>query len=166
MKHCALFACLFAFLPAVGNAQDEPRFTVEVNSDTVGLGNYLEVTFTLENTQGNHFTAPDFEGFALVSGPNQSSSFSMINGAVTQSMSFTYYLEPRETGVMTIAAATIETKEGTLKSPSIDVVVVETYAVKPKTKAKKSFPGFSDEDEVRPQQEVQKPKKNRKVYKL
>jgi hypothetical protein len=107
----------------VAHAQ-APRFTVSVSSDSVLLGNYFEVKFTVENGRAAGFEAPDFRDFNVIGGPNTSTSMSIINGEVSQSASFTYYLEPMDIGVFTIKPAYLNTGENTLETPPIDIIVV------------------------------------------
>ena len=72
---------------------EEVNFSINISSDTVLMGNYIQVSFKLENARGDAFTPPSFEGFQVISGPNQSSSFSMYNGKVSQSISYSYYMK-------------------------------------------------------------------------
>ena len=82
----------FVTLSFIGWSQ-ETSFTVSVWPDTLLLGNQLEVSFKLENGNSQDFTPPAFEGFNIVAGPNTSSSMMMSNGAVSQSITYSYYLE-------------------------------------------------------------------------
>jgi hypothetical protein len=100
----------------------EVVFKVEVSSENVLLDNTFEVRFTIENAGGD-FEAPDFEGFEVISGPNTSSSFSMVNGNVTQKASYTYRLRPVREGKMYIQPATFKTKNETLETEPLIVFV-------------------------------------------
>ena len=123
-KYLALsFLCLGLFSTIV--AQDEVKFSVTVSSEEVLLGNYIEVSFSLENASAKNFEAPAFEGFDIVSGPNQSSSFSMVNGVTTQSMSYTYYVKPREVGTFYIEPSFIEAGDENLSTQPIEIKVLE-----------------------------------------
>lgn len=102
----------------------EQTFTVELSSDSVLLGNYIEVSFVCLNIDGN-FSAPSFEGMQIVGGPNQSSSMSSINGNVKKQMTYSYYIEPQELGEYYIAPATIETKSNAWETEPIKVIVKE-----------------------------------------
>lgn len=102
----------------------EVLFKVEITNDTLYYGNTLGVKFTVENAQGD-FEPPEFEGFDLVGGPNVSSQFSMVNGQISQSASYEYFLVPRETGVYVIPPAILKQENNELLSNSIQVVVVE-----------------------------------------
>jgi hypothetical protein len=100
------------------------KFTVSVSSDTVLLGNYFELKYTIENASASGFEAPDLYQFNVISGPNTSSSISIINGEMSQSMSYTYYLEPGEIGVYTITPAYLTSEDVALETPPIDIIVV------------------------------------------
>ena len=105
--------------------QDKPvTFTVEVSTDSILMDNYFEVKFTVENADGKNFEAPDFsENFEVVSGPNFSSSVSMLNGVMTQSMAITYYLKPKDIGAFYIEPASIRTEGKVLETTPIEVFV-------------------------------------------
>lgn len=105
-------------------AQEDIRFTVEVSTDSILFGNYFQVTFTLENAKGSDFSAPDFTAFHVVSGPNQASSMSIINGEVTQSVSYTYYLEPKDVGNFYILPASVDVGETILETQPVEIMVV------------------------------------------
>ncbi|MEL6635989.1 MAG: BatD family protein [Bacteroidota bacterium] len=102
----------------------EARFGVSVSIDSLLLGNYTRVEFKLENTTGRNFQAPDFTGFRVVSGPSQSMSTSIINGTMSQSLSYSYHLEALDVGNYYIEAATIETDAGLLQTDPTPVLVV------------------------------------------
>jgi len=115
----ATFVSLTAF------AQDKPvKFSVSVSTDSVLMDNYFEVKFTLENANGENFEAPAFDHFNVVSGPNFSTSMSMVNGDVTQSMTITYYLEPKDIGSYYILPASVKAKDKTLQTAPLGVLVV------------------------------------------
>ncbi len=105
-----------------GQAQDIV-FQQQLSRDTVLYGNYIELKYTIENVNGD-FQAPDFEGFSIVSGPNVSSQFTMINGAITQSSSYSYYLRPLEEGIITIGSAHLENGEDLWSTESMTITVL------------------------------------------
>jgi len=87
------------------------------------MDNYFEVKFTLENADSRQFTPPSFEDFQVLSGPNTSSSMSIVNGDVTQSISYTYYLKPKDIGNYYIAPASMEADGQTIESEPIEVMI-------------------------------------------
>ncbi len=91
-------------------------FAISVSSDSVLLGNVIAVTFSLDNSEGEDVSFPDFVDFSTVSGPNVSSSMSIMNGQVSQSISYTFYLEPLNVGDAYIEPASIKTNEGYLET--------------------------------------------------
>lgn len=153
-------------------AQDA-KFSVSVSSDSILLGNYVKVTFSLKNAKGDNFQSPEFEGFQIVSGPNMSSNFSMINGEVSQSVSYTYYIEPKNIGNHFIQPASIETENHVLETLPIEVMVVpnpdgiiqnpeETEDRFNKFDPFQDFPSF----EKTPPTTPKKKKKKRKTYRI
>ena len=159
-----LFTIVFSFVINLAFAQQEPSFRIEVSSDSVLLGNYLEVKFILENESGTQFEPPSFEGFSLIGGPNQSSSFSMVNGKVSQSMAYSYYLEPQDIGNYYIEAAYVNIGNKTLETePKMILVVLNPDEVY-------QAPNSKNIEELNPLEEPtpkpKKSKKKRKVYKL
>ncbi len=122
MKKSILFILSCAI--ACASLAQEANFSVEISSDSVLMGHHLKVTFAIENGKANDFSAPEFEGFSVVSGPNMSSSFSMINGDVSQSVSYTYYLTPIEIGNYYIAPASVEVEDKILETQPLEVLVL------------------------------------------
>jgi len=116
-----LIVCLSITLIGWGQ---EASFTVSVQFDTLLLGNQLQVSFKLENGNSQNFTPPVFEDFILVAGPNMSSSMMMTNGTVSQSITYSYFLEAKEVGAFFIPPAKIETAEGDLFTEPLEVIVL------------------------------------------
>ena len=156
-------------------AQDS-NFSVELSSDSVLFGNYFKVTFTIENGQPVNFTAPAFEDFIIVSGPNQSSSLSIINGESTQSLSYTYYVQPKEEGLFFIEPASVDLDGQARETEPISIVVLpnpEGIIQKPEQEKNRMFDSFFDfdsplfPDRMKPKNKPEnKPKKKRKIYRI
>ena len=115
-----LFFGIVYWTTAVGQIQS---FTTEVSTDTVLIGNYIEVKFVLVNIDGK-FEAPSFEGMQVVGGPNHSSSMSSINGDVRKQSSYSYYVEPLTEGEYYIDPVYMETEERTWESEPIKIIVI------------------------------------------
>ena len=117
-----IFLIIGLFLPAM-SAQS---FTASVDNTTVGLNDRFQVTFTFEGTDVNNlsgFNAPDFAGFMVLSGPNQSTSMQIINGSVSASLSYSFYLQPKNLGRYTIGSASIKYKGTPYKTDPIAIQV-------------------------------------------
>lgn len=160
-------------------AQEEAVFSVEVSTDSILLGNYIEVKFQLENANGANFEAPEFEGFKIVSGPNMSSNYSIVNGEVSQSMAYTYYIEPVEVGNYFIAPASIKISDKIIETEPIEVLVVPNPdGIVQEIPSKRerfrspfddpffSNPRFKEPKDLKKEQEKTKKKTKRKTYKI
>lgn len=124
MKRTILGLLFMIGITASLQAQEGARFTVEVSTDSILFGNYFKVTFSLENAKGGEFSAPDFSEFHVVSGPNQASSMSIVNGEVTQSISYAYYLEPKDIGNFYIEPASVAVGNEIMETQPIEIMVV------------------------------------------
>ncbi len=149
--------------------QSAPKFTAEVSTDSVLMENYFEVKFTLENGQGKNFEPPSFSDFQIVGGPNQSSNFSMINGEVKQSMTFSFFLQPKEAGNYCIQPASISVNGEILETQPLSITVAPNPdgIIQNIEKSHQFLQDFdfwngSESEPVEPQQ----PKKKRKIYKM
>ena len=124
MKKLTLISALLLLSVVLLHAQDEAKFKMALRSDTILMGNFFEVKFSLENASGSNFSPPSFEGFDVVGGPNQSSSLSIVNGVTSQRMGFSYYLQPREVGNFYIEAASIDANGVVLETQPTEIIVL------------------------------------------
>ncbi len=125
LVNLSCFLMLLTFQVSAESIETEPQFSIEVSNTEILLGNYIEVTFTLKNAKGQKFEAPNFKDFDIVGGPNQSSSFSMMNGETTQSISYSYYLQPKTIGNFYLEPAFIEADGVTMETQPIEIMVLE-----------------------------------------
>lgn len=108
---------------------EEVKFTATADRSAMAMGEQLEVEFRLDGTQsGANFVPPDFRDFVVLSGPNQSTNFQMINGAVSSSVSWGYVLQPRREGSLTIGPATVEYRGNRYTTSSLAVTVSKASA--------------------------------------
>ena len=93
----------------------------------VTAGQQFNITFTV-NSGGGEFSAPAFEGFYKLMGPqtSYSSSTQIINGKMTRetSYSYVYFLQALKEGKYVIAPATFTLKNKTYSSDSMRIEVV------------------------------------------
>lgn len=109
-------------------AQQGVSFTATADARQVVQDGYVDVSFTLANANGTNFRPPPFDNFTVVSGPARATSTTIVNGRMTQEMSFVYTLQPKQTGKLTIGSATILVGKDRLTSAPITVEVVEGKA--------------------------------------
>jgi hypothetical protein len=113
----------FLFLTAFFSAKSQ-TFTCFVSKKDVLLGNFIEVEYKFEGGQNAQFSEkPDFAGFNIVGGPNQSSSIRMENGKTDASISYSYLVEPRDTGTFLIPSATMKSDNKTWTSEPFEIHV-------------------------------------------
>lgn len=120
-----LISILFLFTSAMNlYAQN---FTASVSSTRVGKDDRFEISFTFQGEDINSVTGfqpPAFNDFLVLSGPNQSQSMQIINGVVSGSKSYTYFLQARSIGKFIIGSASINHKGNTLKSQPINIEII------------------------------------------
>ncbi|PHN03118.1 BatD family protein [Flavilitoribacter nigricans] len=131
------YTLVFIFLLSCTlQAQNNAAFVATTDAKQVVTNGYLEVSFTLKNAKGTNFQPPDFANFTVVSGPSRSSSTTIINGQMSQELSFVYTLQPQRTGRFTIGRATILVGNNRMMTDPVSVEVVEGTAA----------PGTSDQE--------------------
>jgi len=137
------------------------------------MGNTFEVTFTLENEDGDNFEAPTFKDFEVAGGLSQQSSFSMINGKTTRSNSYTYTLAPKSAGNFYIEPAYIKVGEKTLETLPLAIdVYPNPEGIIQKRSSKDSFFdhnfnfGRGIPETQTPVKPKSKPKRKRKIYRI
>ena len=81
------FSLLFLVFTISSLLAQKGSFSVTVDKDTIFQDEVIQIEFLLDNLEGK-FVAPDFKSFNIASGPNTSSSFTIINGEVSQKKSY------------------------------------------------------------------------------
>jgi hypothetical protein len=128
LKKYFLLIIVFSVLMCKINAQS---FSASVNNTTVGTNEPFEVSFQFNGNDINslkNFRAPDFRNFKVLSGPNQSTSMQIINGSVSASLTYSFYITALSTGEFTISSASIDFKGRTYTSDPIKINVVKGTA--------------------------------------
>lgn len=127
-----IFISLFVLLSFLSTAVGQ-EVTVSVDiPKVVAVGEQFRVVWTV-NKRGGEFSAPAFNDFYLLSGPQTSfsSSTSIINGKVTSEVknSFTYYLQATRQGSFTLGSAIYSEGKKEYKSEPVVIDVVESKDV-------------------------------------
>ena len=138
------------------------QFKAEVSSQSMGINQRLEVRFTM-NDDADDFKRPVFEGFDIVGGPMQSVSHSWVNGRSSMEKSFSFFIQPKRKGAITIGPASVVHEGKLYKSNSITVKVGDAVQEEPRQPQRRRDPFgfFDDEDDFfgdRRRQQVQTPK--------
>lgn len=132
MKHYILSVLLLwtsvLFANGIKATADDIKVTATVSKSVVGTGEPFEISFSV-NGNIESFTPPTLNGFQVVGGPNQSSSYSSINGNTTASMSLSYDLVAVKEGEYVIGPAVVVVNGKQVKSNSVKIKVVKGRAV-------------------------------------
>lgn len=122
MKNIFIYLFIFSLCISGSFAQEED-FYLKLSSDTVLAGNVLQLTFVANNVSGQ-FEAPDLKGLNVISGPNSSSSMSMVNGSVTQYATYSYGVYFEDIGEVIIPPSFFVTEDGTLETEPTSIIIL------------------------------------------
>ena len=145
IKHYILWVLIFW---STGLFAQDISFTASVSKNPVAVGEQFEVTFTL-NGNAESFDPPSFNGFQMLSGPNQSTSMTSINGRTTMSLSLSYILAGTKEGSFTITAASVTAGGKQYKSNPIKIKVAKGSAAAPNNQSAARGQGSGRSDEGR-----------------
>ncbi|TBW27059.1 BatD family protein [Gramella sp. KN1008] len=107
---------------AGGLVQAQVRFEAKVSREKLGINERLRVDFEM-NEDGDNFKPPSFAGFTVVGGPNQKISTSILNGKMEYSKTYSFYLQPKKRGNLTIGQAEIVIDDKTYKTSPLTVEI-------------------------------------------
>ncbi len=122
---------LVLFLLLVGvptTALAQVKFEAKVSKTKLGINERLRVDFEM-NRDGDNFNPPDFDGFRVVGGPDQSVSESWYNGKRNYSKTFSYFLSPMSRGKLKVGQATIEVDGALYKTLPVEVEITAAVDV-------------------------------------
>lgn len=103
-------------------ASAQVKFEAKASKTKLGVNERLRIDFTM-NQDGDNFNPPDFAGFTVIGGPNQSVSNSWINGVRSYKKTYTYFLSPTKIGNFTLSQATINIRNEIYKTTPINIQV-------------------------------------------
>lgn len=119
----------------------DPAFEASVDRNPVSLGEQFTLSLTLSNAGmggGKNLQLPDLSRFHIMSGPNQSSSMQFINGVVSSSIVYSYILQPKDIGKVTLGSASIEAGGKIYQTRPVTIEVVQGS---PRQKQQQAAPG-------------------------
>ena len=123
-----IVAVVFILLWSALTFGQNGSFTATVDRNKVGTGEQFTVTFTVSGADAmgaQNFKAPSFGQLLVLSGPNTSQSYQIINGSMSGSIAYSYILYARQKGNYTIGPATIDYKGKQLQTQPIQVEAVQ-----------------------------------------
>ena len=110
-------------------AQDDITFTASVDRTSITTDDLLTLELRLAGAfnRSAQPQLPPLDGFAVV-GTSQSSQFSIVNGATSSQVVFTYRLQPTGIGTLTIPAVSIQMGNQTYQTEPVTVEVTQGAA--------------------------------------
>jgi hypothetical protein len=134
MKYIFFLAALSLSLATAA----QPVVKVEVSSDTISMGQTVQVTYTIENGEGS-FVMPDMNDLPVISGPNSSSSFMYQNGKMSSNQSYSFTLLGMEPGKLVVPEAAYKTGDDILAINPVEIMIVDgDVQPVPSTKSKEN----------------------------
>jgi hypothetical protein len=124
MKKWLLIVLVLSTFVQYLEAQDV-KFVATATKTTVIEGERFQVTYTLHNAQGTRLSPPNFKDFSVLMGPSVSQSTQIINGSMSQQISYSYILQANSKGTFNIGPATITVNGNPMQSNSLTIKVLE-----------------------------------------
>lgn len=139
-----IYTCLALFTSIATWAQFQVK--TQVSSQSIGINQVLEVRFTMTD-DGDDFKRPSFDGFEVVGGPMQSVSHSWVNGKTSMEKSFSFFVQPKKKGTLTIGAASAVFEGKLYKSQQVTIQVGDAVQEQPRQQQRRRDP-FAVFDEM------------------
>lgn len=129
-KNTARFLFLFISVIALSSHDTlfaQANFIAECPQKKIGKNDYLQVEFKVDHASNvQSINPPSFKNFSVVSGPNQESGMTSINGKVDQYVSISFVLKPNSPGNYTIGPASAKADGKYFQSNSLNIEVTNS----------------------------------------
>ena len=120
-----IFFQILFFILLRSDVAAQAAFMASVDAKQVPIGEIFEIKFSLKNAQGKDFRPPNFGEFNVMSGPNRMNSMTMLNGNATSSETYSYVLQAKKEGTVTIGVATIMANGKSLRTDPLSISVTQ-----------------------------------------
>lgn len=121
---------LVFWMSVISGIAQEIRFDASLSKSKAAESEQIKITYSI-NANASGFTAPNLSEFNVLMGPQQMMSTQIINGRMTQSLSFSFVITGKKPGKYTIPPARIRVGNGELKSNSLEVEITKGAATSP-----------------------------------
>ena len=144
-KRYLVFFLLLLLFTSAGYSQI--KFHADCPNKIIGKNEYLEIQFTVENAEKvQEITPPSFKNFQIISGPNQQSGMSNINGSIKQYVSLGYVLAPSSPGRFVIGPASTIADGKEYYSEPVTIEVTNRSGTHPNNKSVSPFSNLTLDD--------------------
>ncbi len=118
---------LFLFLLSGYYAGAQVKFTASISPAEIGRDEYAQLKLMVENAaEVQQIIPPRLKNFTIVSGPNQESGMSMVNGTVKKYIALSYIIKPKAVGNFSIPPAMAKADGKDYKSNAVSLKVTAT----------------------------------------
>jgi hypothetical protein len=124
MKQALQISLLLLFLFTGYCANAQVKFSASISPAVIGKDDYAQLKLMVENAnEVQQIVPPNFKDFIIISGPNQESGMTMINGTVKKYIALNFILKPKATGNFIIEGALAKADAGDYKSNAVKLKV-------------------------------------------
>ena len=119
---------IIIFLSVSSSAIIPQEFKASVDKTKVEQYERFQVYFTFSGGDINkvtNFKGPNFKGFNVLSGPNQSTSMQIINNSVSSSIEYSYIIQSSQEGNFTIGSASLSYEGKKYSTGQVNIEVVK-----------------------------------------
>jgi hypothetical protein len=100
------------------------KFTAIISPAEIGKDEYAQLKLMVENAKEvEQIIPPNLKNFSIVSGPNQESGMSMVNGVVKKYVALSFIIKPKAVGNFSIPPALAKADGLDLKSNAVNLKV-------------------------------------------
>ncbi|MBV4356419.1 BatD family protein [Pinibacter aurantiacus] len=118
------FLLSLAMMFTCANVVAQGKFYCRVSDNNIAKNETLQIDYVIENAGSiNDVQLPEFRDFAVISGPNQSSETSVVNGTTTSSFTLSFLVQPKGPGKFVIPAASARINNKTMQTNTVNVIV-------------------------------------------
>jgi len=121
----ALQKIIFFFFLLTGYfAGAQVKFSASISPAQIGKNEFAQLKLTVENAgEVQQINPPSLKDFIVISGPNQESGMSMVNGNVKRYIALSYVLKPKGVGNFSIPPVSATVDGTDYKSNRVDIKV-------------------------------------------
>jgi len=101
-----------------------PSVRADLDAQRIGTDDLVQLTLTIANGDGEP-DQPSLTNLEIVAGPSVSTQLSVVNGAVSQSKSYSWTLRPDGTGTGRVDRIRVQTSSGNLYTNPLSVQIVQ-----------------------------------------
>lgn len=118
------FLLSLAMMFTCANVVAQGKFYCRVSDNNIAKNETLQIDYVIENAGSiNDVQLPEFRDFNVISGPNQSSETSVVNGTTTSSFTLSFLVQPKGPGRFVIPAAAARINNKTMQTNTVNVIV-------------------------------------------